>query len=314
MTITTLTPTPAPRLSIADTSTLVTLSIGAWEGVVYDRAISEGVERRLGSAEGTFRGRKSLLPANVDGSVAPSRRGGIARAAPLQALHTIAGEVRAHHYRRTVLWETEGTALLHAKAYADYFAFMRDARVRHEVALDTFLTQYPRLIDAARGKLGPLFDADLYPSADSLAERFTFTLKTSPVPSYAIRETLAAQLGDDLVRDLREEAAQRERAVANAAMRQVYERIKERIVTMRDTLADPTKIFRDSLIGNVADLLDDLPAFNYADDPALDALAGEVRSLLVPPDALRTMPGVRATAVETAKTITSKIDAMLEAF
>lgn len=300
--------------SLADTSLLINLSISTWDAVVLDRAVSEAVEARAGAAQGVFRGRKSLLPANANGQPVLPRRGGVARADSLQALHTLAAEVRAYHYRSTVLWETEGTSLLHAKRFAAYFDFMGTAKVRHDAALDTFCAEYPALIDAARPVMRDLFDPTLYPSVDEVRSRFAFTLRTSPVPSYALREQLQVQLGDAVVQQLQAEAAERERAVAATAMRQVWARLAEPLKAMADSLADPTKVFRDSLIDNVREAVAMLPEFNFTDDPELHAMGDAILAILKPPAALRVMPEVRRETATAAAAAVRKIDAMLEAF
>ena len=310
----TATATATATASLADTSMLVNLSISTWDAVVLDRAASEGVEARAGAASGVFRGRKSLLPANADGRPVLPRRGGVARADSLQALHTLTAEVRAYHYRSTVLWETEGTSLLHALAYAKYFEFMGAARTRHALALDTFCAEYPALIDAARPVMQGLFDPDLYPSVDDVRARFAFTLKTSPVPSYALREQLQVQLGAQVVAQLQAEAAERERQVAAVAMRQVWARLAEPLKTMADALADPTRIFRDSLIDNVREVVASLPEFNFTGDTELQAMGDSILSILKPPAALRCMPEVRATTATAAADMARKIDTMLEMF
>ena len=300
--------------SLADTSMLVNLSISTWDAVVLDRAVSEAVEARAGAAQGVFRGRKSLLPANADGRPVLPRRGGIARADSLQALHTLAAEIRAVHYRSTVLWETEGTSLLHAKGYARYFDYMRGARLRHDMALDTFCGEYPALIDAARPVMRDLFDPDLYPSVEEVRARFAFAIRTSPVPSYALREQLQVQLGDAVVQQLQAEAVERERAVAATAMRQVWARLAEPLKAMADSLADPTKVFRDSLIENVREAVTALPEFNYTSDPQLQAMGDAILAILKPPAALRCMPEVRRETATAAAEAVRKIDNMLEMF
>jgi len=80
---------------------------------------------------------------------------------------------------------------------------------------------------------------------------------------------------------------------------------------MADKLKDGDAIFRDSLVGNVKDFVDILPALNLTGDPELSAAVLEVKEKLVcySPDTLRDQETERARAAATADEIARRMAA-----
>jgi hypothetical protein len=76
-----------------------------------------------------------------------------------------------------------------------------------------------------------------------------------------------------------------------------------------DKLKDGDAIFRDSLIGNVRELVDLLPALNLTGDPALTSAVSEVKNKLadLDPQALRDHEVDRAAAALAADEIARKM-------
>ena len=63
-------------------------------------------------------------------------------------------------------------------------------------------------------------------------------------------------------------------------MRDPWERLKTVVEAMAKALSIPDKIFRDSLIGNVENLLDLMPDLNVTGDPTLEAMCSKIRKAL----------------------------------
>jgi hypothetical protein len=85
---------------------------------------------------------------------------------------------------------------------------------------------------------------------------------------------------------------------------------------MADTLSIPDKIFRDSLVTNVRELCDILPALNIANDPALTDLTADIEDRLasLSPSALRTQPSTRESAALDAAALLDSITQRLSSY
>jgi phosphoenolpyruvate carboxylase len=82
---------------------------------------------------------------------------------------------------------------------------------------------------------------------------------------------------------------------------------------MADKLADPTGIFRDSMVENAREICAMLPRLNFTDDANLEAMRQEVESKIAKyhPDALRQDPVLRRDTAAEAKAIMDKMSVFM---
>jgi hypothetical protein len=75
-------------------------------------------------------------------------------------------------------------------------------------------------------------------------------------------------------------------------------------------------VFRDSLVGNIEQLVDMLPGLNVLNDPDLDAIGKEVKARLLGYDLkdLRKKPAVRSAAAREAQEIMDKMAGFMTCF
>jgi hypothetical protein len=103
------------------------------------------------------------------------------------------------------------------------------------------------------------------------------------------------KLQRDLGRDLTNAQSQ--------AMRNIWARVIETLDHVYERLADPERIFRDSLIDNALQLAELLPGFNITGDPRMDLVAQGISSDMCKysADTLRTDPNARLSVAEAAR-------------
>lgn len=286
--------TPAVRLS--DRALLVSLSISQWTARKLDKRETQALAAKHGAAEGMARVNKLLLP--KDGS--------------LDAVHKVAGEIRTAYYTQTLPWAVDGSRILPS---ANYLAFAQEIRAmldKWHRAKDTFLLDYPQLQADAQRLLNGMFNADDYPSQEKVARKFAADVTFFPIPDAKdFRRTL-----------LDEEAAAREaeieetyRRVTQEAMNDCWRRLYEVVERAVERLADPSNIFRDSLVENAVEVCRLLPRLNIADDPNLERMRNEVERALCrqQPDTLRKAPEIRQEVADKCRDIMSKMGAFFEA-
>jgi predicted secreted Zn-dependent protease len=97
-----------------------------------------------------------------------------------------------------------------------------------------------------------------------------------------------------------------------AALKEVWTRLFDRVKHMAEKLADPKSIFRDSMVDNAREICALLPRLNFNDDPQLEAMRQEVESKLIKhPEALRNDPDLRRDTAAEAKAIMDKMSVFM---
>ena len=270
-------------MNLNDRALLVQLNISQWTARKLDKRATKDVAAMNNAAEVAGRYNKSLLPMNDY----------------LDNVQKKATLIRQRYYQNTLPWGMDGTQMLPS---ANYLAFMTDFRKQKsewEYAVGQFLDHYDYMREQAKRLLGSLYSDSDYPSESEIATKFKMDMVVMPVPSADFR----VQLADDELNHIRGELEMRLAAAQQTAVKEVWDRLFERVQHIAEKLADPAAIFRDSMLENAREICAILPRLNFTDDPNLEALRAEVELKLVNhhPDTLRNNLDVRRdTALEAA--------------
>ena len=246
---------------ITERAMLAAIHISIWTAVKHDRKISRKVAEEHGAFESAGRYNKQLL------------RG----AEKLDALRTLAGQIRQSFYKITLPWSDEGYRLLPAHFYFDWTEQMRKYEAEFERLVEDFLTVYPQYIEQVRPGLNGLFSQDDYPSTEKLRNKFGIKLEVLPIPSGDdFRVTMSAEeqarVASEIDTNVRQSLA---RGTAD-----LWERLKEVVAHMVDRLNEPESRFHGSLVTNVHDLVKLLPQLNVGQDQDLNRFAAEIEKRL----------------------------------
>ena len=281
-------------MKLSDKALLVQLSIRQWTARKYDKKVTMDVAAAHGVDISVGRYNKSLLPMNDY----------------LDHVHKKSTHIRTKFYANTLPWGMDGMQILPS---ANYLTFMTDFRKEAnewKALVDTFMQAYPQLkLDAQRlmtgTRLESLYREEDYPDEDDLRRKFDIDLAVFPVPDGDFRTSLA----EDEIAGIRADIERRVAESSGAAMKEVWQRLFDKVQHIAEKLADPSAIFRDSMIENARDICALLPRLNFADDPNLEALRQEVEGKLAShhPDALRCDPDLRRDTAAEAKAIMDKM-------
>ena len=270
-----------PNVSISTSAMLVELSISTWTGRKLDKRASQDVTTSNNARKGVANVNKKLL----------------GDCAELDAVQKFVANVRNSHYAATMPWSDTGLRLLPTAQYFAYHKQMTDLQAEFDRLVGVFLQAYEWEIQNAQLKLGDLFNADEYPSADSLKFKF----------KYRLNYIRLAEAGDWRL-DMEQEAQQALReqydkfyqAQFQDAMKDVWRRAYDALTKMSDKLdytdVGSKKIFRDTLVSNVMDIVDLMEVCNITRDPAMTEAQGRIRYALqgITPEALREDAHLRA--------------------
>jgi len=257
---------------------LVELSISAWTGRKTDKRVSSEVASNKNAANGVVNVSKKLL----------------GDCAELDAIQKFVGNVRNAHYAMTQPWSDTGMRLLSTAMYFKrYQQEMTKYQGEFNALVDKFLSAYDWEISQAMAKLGDMFDRTEYPSGDELRSKFKFELVQMPLPD-----------AGDFRLDVNNEAQQILKTQYQAhyekklrdAMNEIWSRLHESLSKMSERLdykdsgdKNTRKIFRDSLVTNVMDVVELLSLCNVTNDSRMIAMKQSLEDTLlgVTPDALR---------------------------
>jgi hypothetical protein len=192
----------------------------------------------------------------------------------LNAIAKLVTTARETHKRLTSPWAENGARILSVAMYLQYMREMELLEIEFRRLVPLFVNAYPDIRDdAAReyAALGKLFDATDYPQPSRIAAKFAWRHSIFEIPS---ADDFRCTIGDDQIARVKAniEATVNER-VTNAT-RDIFERIHESVGTLANGLSEfkadksgkERGTFRDSLIGNVAALVDLLPGLNFTND------------------------------------------------
>ena len=263
--------------SISSSAVLIDLSISCWTGRKLDKRASNDVTAQNNAAKGVANVHKKLL----------------GDCAELDAVQKFAANARNAHYAMTMPWSDLGMRLCPTQKYIDangYERTMTALQTEFFRLTDAFLNAYDWEIQNAQLKLGALFNVEEYPSRDSLASKFKFRFVAIPLPDAG---DWRLDVNNEAAASMREQYEKFYGDQLTKAMQDVWERAHEALTKMSERLdyADDTtkKVFRDTLVTNVQDIVDLLGTMNITGDPAMTEAHRRLDAAMqgITPDALR---------------------------
>lgn len=275
-------------MSLKQQAMLVTLSVSCWTNALKDKKVSAEVERTY-AAQNAGRYIKTLVDK--------------AHVAPLKAY---GDAIRAYHYSMTLPWKDGGDRLLPSRLYLEYTSEIRKRTREYADLVDKFIVLYDTtLVQAARQRLGTMYDPEDYPPGSELRSKFDVELDFNAL---ADGQDFRVDVGDAererIASDITAKMAERQAA----AQRSAWVRLRETLDLVQIRLSHPKTLFRDTLISNIEDLVKILPGLNIANDPLMDSVCKQVtEKLIVDPARLRRSETLRRQVATDASLLLQQI-------
>jgi hypothetical protein len=281
---------------------LVAVNISQWTGRKLDKKVTEETNDRYNAAQDAGRFNKLLIAAEH-----------------LEAITKIVTKARDLHYSLTQPWTDKGPRILANVLYSKFADEFRPLKREFEVEADRFAAFFPSFIADRREALGKMFKESDYPSVETIRSKFHLDYQVLQFPDVA---DFRSDLDDDTVEEIRSQITTTTANVTDAVMHDTAERIVKYVGHMAKKLAeykpsggkdDPAEgTFRDSLVDNVRELADVLPAFNMTNDPRLSDIIERIKSDLCVEDAddLRKNDGARAHVQKSADEIVAAVNGL----
>jgi len=264
---------------------LIKLNISQWTARKHEKAVDKVVAKEYNADESAGRYNKSLI--NKDA---------------LKGIQRVANDARTYHYSRTLPWKDDGFRVLPSAIFFDYSQKMREFEDLFQLELQEFLNNYVLYINQAQIRLGSLFDQSNYPTCRDLTRKFNFETDITPFPTASdFRVDLNSAEVDRIKQSIEKNV---DRAI-NDAQNDLYNRIAVAVGNMAERLADKDAIFRDSLVGNLRELVELIPKLTLKDDLKLQDILNDIDAKLcdVEPQDLRDDKDLRTEKAKQAQDI-----------
>lgn len=262
-------------MSIQKTCMVLNLQISCWLGYRFDRGASEKLTDEASAVRDSARVNKHIVPKEF-----------------LAPIITARGSVQTHFYLKTLPWKDNGDRLIMREAFMPFVTEHQDLAAAFDEAVQKFLTHdYLIAQDQAQFRMGALFNAGDYPTANELRHKFGINLDID-----AIAQAFDFRLSNN------EEAMQQR---ITQAMGALWQKLAEPLERYATKLAEPDAIFRDSLVGNLREVVAMIPTLNFTGDEDLEAIRVKIEDVLVGWDAkdLRENKDARSQVAATAASI-----------
>jgi len=228
----------------------------------------------------------------------------------LKEFRAIKEEVRKYHTLNTLPWEDGGYRLLPSANYFQYLEVLTEIQGRAEAVADKVAAQFEGAKREWASQLNGLYDENDYPSTSDIRGKFGVRIEFSPVPDKGdFRVDLSKK-------ELARIQASTEQAVSERlaeALKDPYRRIAEALTHLIATVKKEKPVIRESLVGNLVDLVTLIPKLNIFDDPDLEAVRKQVEEKLtkIDRDTLADDPKTRNQVAKDAEAILKKLKGVI---
>ena len=253
---------------------LVQLNISCCGFERKDVKISEQVNREHGTSNRASKLIKHLFdPKDTEG---PQK---VARAA------------RETHARLTLPSPFGKARLLPVTMYERYVSEMDQHKVAFDREVNEFIETTPRLKENAKVDLNGMYKESDYAFLDTIEDRYTFKRLVTPVPSGG---NFIADLIDSEITTIKDDIEEANKAMLDNAVQDSFSKLHTAVKHIADSLDgytvervrkaggkwknEPSRRLYDSMLGNLADLIDVLPALNITNDVQLDGLIADIKA------------------------------------
>ncbi|MBT7307104.1 MAG: hypothetical protein HN842_02750 [Gammaproteobacteria bacterium] len=212
----------------------------------------------------------------------------------LKEVNSAKNAIRELWVQNSSPWGEDGQRIMPSALYASFSADYRRMRADWEIEVTRFIQLREELIEEAKIRLGDMFDNSLYPTQEEMEERFDIEVSVNPVPDGDDFRIEAADIDSEEIKtQINSQVKERTSEITtdlfkrlHGVVNNMHERLT--IIMEDDGEGSRKKSFKDSLVGNIQDLVSVLPELNLNKDPNIARLTEEVRKKLLPePNELR---------------------------
>ena len=255
--------------SISSAAMIVDYSASVWTARKKDHKASESVN----------------YVNNADKGVANVSKNILGNCPELEEVVKYAANVRNNvHYRMTLPWLDSGPRLLTTAQYFKYHGDMTQCQQEFYTLVDKFLEAYPYLIAGAQAKVGGMFNAEEYPTLDSVRSKFAFRITYDELPDGGNTGDWRLDLPHETLQGVRADAATTYQNRLQGAMHSVWQRLHDNLATLVRQLdvnekGKGNRVY-DTVFDRALELVDMLGTCNVTGDSQMEAMRRQLETAL----------------------------------
>jgi hypothetical protein len=261
--------------SISSSAMLSELVISQWSARKLDKTASRDITAKNYAEDGIANVNKKLLDCEQ-----------------LKAIQKIVGATRNTHYSMTMPWSDSGLRLLTTKNYFSHQKEITGMTQEFMRLVDAFLSDYEWEINKTQAKLGMMFDRSEYPTTEQIRRKFRINLSYIPLPDVG---DFRIDVGNEANEQLRSHYESYYQTKLTESMNDLWVRLHKVCKNMSERLnykdheRSGTKMFTNTIVSNVLDVVELMKTCNLTDDPEMDRVARKLENNLhmVEPQDLR---------------------------
>jgi hypothetical protein len=187
--------------------------------------------------------------------------------AMFKTIEKAANKIRNRHYDLTIPWSHNGEALLPAKLFWQYTQEMRELKDAFYSTVENFVNNYEIYKSDARLRLGDIFDESDYPPLDVIRNSFGVNFSFLPIPS---ANHFVVEIEQSEIQGIKQSLQDELSAAESEAMGKLWDRVYALVDRAYTTLSDPERIFKDSLVDDLTQYVELVPALNVLNNKDLN--------------------------------------------
>lgn len=263
-----------------------------------------GVRRKVSTSQVEVETDKSMLHVAKD----------ILESETLKKIKSLDGDVRAYINTKCLPYIfRNGMYLLPIQSLEKVDNKLLEFKEQREALVNQFVGEYEEVKAAAEPRLGVLYNPEDYPSVDRVRSMFSMETRYVTFSTPGKLKEIAPAIWQREIDKAREDitaATDEIKGLLRAGLAEITDHLVEKLSSKPD---GSRKIFRDSLIGNVKEFLEDFNSRNIVNDVELAALVEKAKGCIEGVNAkeLRDNDALRDSVKADFATIKESLDKML---
>lgn len=227
------------------------------------------------------------------------------KSSKLEAIKTKANRIRRIYRERTLPWGDNGDRIITTDKYFEFITNMGMEAMEFDQMVDDFVqNEYQQQVEDEKNRLKTMFKESDYPHPDLIRDSFKLKTVFSPLTD---SNDFRLSVSDEMEAALK---TQMEREIKNrvtTANNEILDKVREVVGKMYETLSEPGKGFKSSLVGNVEALVDTIPTMNIFNDKHIAEVVETLKPLCVNYDMLKNNDSFRQEIAKKAKDVLKNI-------
>ena len=222
-----------------------------------------------------------------------------------EEIKSVLNRARSYHRSMTLAWSdvTNERLIMNEKTF-EYMIKLGAFTIELERLVDEFLAAYSEAKDKEKIRLNGMYKESDYPHPEIIRESFKIKAIFSPISdANDFRVGLSDTMVDLFVSQLQKETESR----ISAANNELLDKVRDAVDKMISVLNEPGSIIRETVVGNIQNLMETLPLYNFSGDQHIVDVIEMLRPLCVNTELLKGSDSFRKDILAKAKAVLPQI-------